>query len=193
MPSNNKTTDPYVVTSWGSNEFDFTCPSGQTCRMRKIDPIQLVAEGLLGKLDFLTSIVLGEHLPNARMSAAEKAKAAKAKVGTAEMSQEAKDAAARAQAFQELTSDPKKFHDFSRIMDQMLLKAVVLPEIHDVPSDDQARVSGRIYVDSVDFNDKVAIFNRCLKGVTDLEQFRKTTSESVGPMARESNVSGSTK
>lgn len=42
--------DPYAVTAWGSNEYDFTVPSGQTCRMRKLRPEDAIGTGILDKI-----------------------------------------------------------------------------------------------------------------------------------------------
>lgn len=185
MPS-----DPYAPTAWGQgNEFDFTAPSGQLCRLKKVDPVDLVADGLLGKLDFLTSIVVGEHLAEAQMTPMQRAKANKAKAtGKAQTEEQIKE-----EALNSLMSDPRKLKDFSKILNEVVIGVVVKPEIHPVPvvkNNEPApeREAGLVYVDTVDFNDRVAIFNAVMSGVKNLEPFREEPQESVAVVASKPGV-----
>ena len=198
MPSENNTQmteDKYAPTAWGGgNEFDFTTPSGQLCRLRRMDPVALLGEGLLDKLDFLTSMVVSDHLPNAKKTALERAKEAKAKVGTAGMTEEEKEAEKNSKVMEEIFQDPKRMQELVKTLDKVLVAVTIKPEILAIPEVfENNRVEGAIYTDHIDFNDKMAIFNRMMKGVKDLESFREDAVESVGSVARSASVSKPTK
>lgn len=186
MPSTN---DKYAPTTWGqTNEFDFTTPSGQLCRLRRTDPTDLIAAGLLDKLDFLTATVLNEHIPNGRKTAAQKAKDAKEKVGQKEKTPEQLEREIREKAYKELLSSPDKFEGFKETINNVVVMVVVAPPIHPVPQPDEdgevpEREEGLVYVDTVDFNDKMAIFNEATKGAAKLEPFREEPDEAVGAVA----------
>lgn len=188
MPSENY--EEYEPTTWGSNEFDHRVPSGQKIRVRKLDPMILMAEGLLGDLDFLTSIVTNTHIPNGEKTAIQRAKEAKAKVGTAGQPKEEPDPN---KIMKDLFSSPEKMKNFTNSLNRVLMTAVVAPKVWPLPEGEEERVKGRVYIDSVDFNDKVSVFTAVTKGVTDLEQFRTGSEEPVGSVAHGADVSKSAK
>lgn len=157
--------DPYAPTAWGlPSEEDFTCPSGQVCLVRRVDIMDLLGEGLLNSVDFLTDVVRNEHIPNATASPAQR------------------DAIAQ-KASDSVTSDPKGLASFAKSVDGVVIRVVAKPELHPVPPEGAARVNGRVYIDSVSTSDKFAIFNFVVSGKKEAEkitQFREETSESVG-------------
>jgi hypothetical protein len=159
-----------------------------------MDPMTLVGEGLLDDMDFLTTMVLNEHIPNAKKTAVQRAKEAKAAVGSGTMTEKEKEAEKAAKIMDEIFQDPKRMKNLITVLDKVLVSAVIRPEIKPIPEVFQnERVEGVIYTDHIDFNDKMAIFNRLMKGVKSLESFREGSEESVGAVARSTGVSKSTK
>lgn len=193
MPSNES---KYAATTWGgSNEYDFECPSGQMCRLRRMDPVELVGQGLLSSLDFLTGEVLANAVPNGRKTAVQKAKESKAKVGK---SAEQLEIEMRQKALSELVSNPERMTKFQETLDKVLAIVVIEPPLHPVPQPDEngetpEREDGLVYTDTVEFNDKMAIFNAATSGVTKLEPFREGSEESVGAVAPVTSVRSPTK
>lgn len=188
MPSSD--TDKYAPTIWGTtNEYDFTTPSGQVCRLRRMDPVELIGQGLLSSLDFLTGDVLANAVPNGRKTAMQKAKENKEKVGSSKKSAEQAELEMREKALRELLSNPERMSEFTKTLDKVLVAVVIAPPLHLPPQPSKEgdpkpdREEGLVYTDTVDFNDKMAIFNRATAGVTKLEPFREESAEPVGTVA----------
>lgn len=147
--------DPYAATTWGlPDKQPFTCPSGQRCLLRRVDIMDLLGTSMLNKLDFLTSIVSSEHIPNA--SGKPSSKTAQPDVAKA-------------------LQDKQSLMDFRAVIDDTVIRVVVRPEIHPIPPEGEDRVDGLVYVDSVSFTDKTEIFNWAVRGqnVDDLKRFRE--------------------
>jgi hypothetical protein len=165
MPSNENfnSVDPYAPVVWGlPTEQDFTCSSGQVCRVRRVDIMDLLGGGLLNNLDFVTKIVQDEHIPNAAVvpkSAEDNALAVLTKSG------------------------PEQMEEFKKSINAIVLRVVVKPALWPVPEEDEARVDGCVYVDSVPFTDRTEIFNWAVSGgrnAQDVQQFREEAGESLG-------------
>jgi hypothetical protein len=189
MPS--KDNSQYAPSAWGQRDFEFELPSGDKCLLRKVDPMQLIGAGILDKLDFATNVVMGTHVKNAQMSNVERIKRERAKreakargEDPAKAAQEVDDMA----ALQSLKSNPEQLAGFQDVLDQMLLLGVVAPKMVEAPEDDDDRVDGVFYTDTVPFNDKLAIFNKLMAGVKVVEQFRDGAKEAVGDVAPEPSV-----
>lgn len=139
--------DPYAPSVWGSDEFDFVAPSGQRCRLRRLQIEALVEAGILDKVSRLPG--LAEEL-----------------VEKAEGAPPAKEIPSREQ-----------IRAVVEICNELLPLAVVRPTISRMPDPeaedpkDRERQPGRIYPDSVDIWDRVAIMERLLKGVKALDRF----------------------
>lgn len=190
MPS----TDKYAATTWGApREFDFQTPSGQVCRLRRMDPTDLIAAGLLDNLDFLTAEVLNNHIPRGRKTAVEKAKEKKASVGKPEKTEEELKTELMQKAYSELLRDPNKFDNFKQTLNKVVVLTVVAPEIQAPPEDEEDREEGVIYADSITFEDRMAIFNKATEGASKLEQFREESGEAVGAVVSEPGVRKSAK
>lgn len=167
--------DPYAPTAWGQpTEQDFTCPSGQLCRVRRVDIMDLLGGGLLNNLDFVTKIVQDEHIPNANPGP-----------------KAAEENAVRALA----ASGPEQMAEFKKSIDSVVLRVVVKPSLWPVPDEGEPRVDGCVYVDSVAFTDKVQIFNWAVSGgknATEIQQFRPEADQSVGTLEHGEVVSPET-
>lgn len=145
---------PYAVTAWGSTSEDFTTPSGQRCLLRKPDIAALMRDGLLEVINRLDAIVDGEVIPKA----------------------EGRAPSADMQTVMKLLSDPDKFDAVMQTVDRVVLHSVIQPKIHPNTTEEE-RVPGRVYVDSIDFRDKMAIFEKMFGGLRELETFRSATDE----------------
>lgn len=179
MPS--KDLSKYAPKAWGSPEFEFELPSGDVCLLRKVGPLELGEEGLLDKLDFATSTVMNVHAKNAAMSNVERVKRDRAR-------REAKAAGKNDEdidkaSLLELVKDAENSKAFREVMDNMLVLAVVAPEMHLPPKKGDPREDEWFYTDSVPFNDKMAIFNKLMEGVRGVETFREGPEETVGDVA----------
>jgi hypothetical protein len=137
---------------WGSNEYDFVCPSGAQCRMRKLAPEKLVEYGILDKLT---------NLPGIAAEVVEKAEA----VGPPTSAED------------KMPSTEEMKHLLG-IMEILIPAVVVAPVVFPVPADG-AREVGRIYTDSIDLADRIAIMERAVGGTKAYEAFRTGSSQPV--------------
>jgi hypothetical protein len=46
----NPDANPYAITAWGTDLYDFVVPSGQRCQLRRLRPEKLLGTGLLDKM-----------------------------------------------------------------------------------------------------------------------------------------------
>lgn len=159
----NPPADPYAPTAWGQpTEQDFTCSSGQVCRVRRVDIMDLLGGGLLNNLDFVTKIVNEEHIPNANVGP-----------------QSGRDRAASVLA----SSGPEQMGQFKNAINGVVLRVVVKPSLWPIPVEGEPRVDGCVYIDSVPFTDRVDIFNWAVSGsknAQEIQQFRPEANQSVG-------------
>jgi hypothetical protein len=150
--------DPYAPTAWGQpDEIDFRCPSGQLCRVRRVDVVDLLGGGLLNKLDIFTAAA-NEATPDAKKNDAA------AKVATG------------------ILGDTENMDQFKTVMAEVVRRVVIKPALWADPPDGEEKVPGCIYVSSVAFTDRVAIFNWAVTGkqTEEIKQFREPAGESVG-------------
>lgn len=75
--------------------------------------------------------------------------------------------------------DEEKLRDIISLYDAVMLQCVVLPELSPIPEDEEGNVvplkerdQDLLYVDEVDFEDKVFVFQWVVGGTADLESFR---------------------
>lgn len=180
MPSPKIVKDPYAVSAWGEEPFqDVVCPSGQVCLVKKLGMEDLISLGLTNDADFLSGIA-GQKVSNARDSGHATKKPTKAQLADSENN--VKDM---------LKKDPKSFKKFSELVNKIIVAAVQKPQLHLPPmktvegeevSDIEARAKGRIYADSIDFNDKMEIFNFTMSGTVDMTPFRGEPTDAVGDL-----------
>lgn len=140
---------------WGSTEYDFTCPSGAMCRMRKLMPESLIEHGLLDKLT---------TLPGIAAEVVEKAEGAPPKPTASSM-----------------VPDKEELRAITQILEVLVPIVVVQPQVFPVPVPDEdgkceGRYEGRIYTDSIELMDRIAIMERAVQGVRGFESFRAGSS-----------------
>lgn len=186
----------YAPKSWAEAEFEFSLPSGDTCLLRKMDPLALGEHGLLDKLDFATSVVMNTHAKNANLTPVERVKRDRAR-REAKARGEDPDVIEAADidslSMQDIVKSAENSRSFREVMDEMLLIGVVAPEMHLPPQKREDRKKGVFYTDAVPFPDKMAIFNKLMEGVRTAEQFREGPEETMGDVAPEPSVQSATK
>ena len=152
--ANSVPADPYAVTSWGSDGYDFTTPSGQRCRLRNLPLEELAAQGILDRITRLPGLV--DDLVQAAEGAPPTKVAESLKPETIEL--------------------------LNEVVNKLVPIVVMKPEVWAIPDpadedeDARERKAGRIYVDSIDFIDRVAIMNRAVGGLKKLDSFRNQSN-----------------
>jgi hypothetical protein len=137
--------------------FDLTCPSGQTCQVRRPGPQGLIEAGILDSLDTLTGIIKTEHLDRVD-----------GKITTDDV-----------KAF---VGKPNAIRDGLELMSKVVLYVVVQPELHPTPEPGKPRVAGLAYVDQVDLEDQAYILQYAMGGTKSLETFRTERAELLGDL-----------
>lgn len=91
---------------------------------------------------------------------------------------------------QRAQEDPDAMAGYLEFVDYVVLRATLQPPLRGVPTDDEGqeipldeRDQEYLYVDEVDFEDKVAIFEWAVGGHVDLEPFREEEVESVADVS----------
>lgn len=168
MPAKPKT-DKYAATTWASNTEDLECPSGQLCLVRRVDPMKLLSDGTLHKSDMITALVDQEHV----------AKKSKGGKRAAAIAAEKKTE----NALREALADPAKMQELMNMVNAIVLATVIKPELHPVPADESDREVGKVYVDSVDWFDRMFIMQFAFAGTRDVARFRREFSEYSGRLA----------
>jgi hypothetical protein len=135
--------DKYAVTTWGSNLYDFTTPSGQTCQLKKFRPEDLLGTSLLDRIT---------RLPAFADEAIKKAE------GTPPV---------------KALPEAKQIEALIEVLNDLLPIVIAQPTVHATPKDPDERVEGQIYVDDIELADRIAIMNRAVQGVSKFDNFRK--------------------
>lgn len=139
-----KMSDVSPVSSWKREKSPvLTLPSGN--RVKVFNP---------GMKTFLVN----GTMPNSLMSLAEGALQKGQPLGENEM--------------ENLLNDPKKIADMLQFVDKLTMAVVVEPKVHPTPEEGADRSDDVLYVDDMDDEDKLFIFQWATGGTTDLEQFR---------------------
>jgi hypothetical protein len=152
-------------------------PSGLTCRIRPLGGMEVfMQQGLI---------------PNALMGTIQQAL------------KEGKDGKDfdPSQMTAELLEDPAKLQEMIRMIDDCVVFSVVEPKVHKIPTflnedgtmetlefGDDRRDPNRIYVDEVDINDKMFIFQVMTGGTKNLERFREEQAKAMGALASVEDV-----
>ena len=142
-------------------------PSGNTCLVRPVGMDAFIKQGII---------------PNTLLGLVQKS----LKAGTAEEMDDLDEFTAEA------LEDPEKLQSIFEVADSVTVYCVVEPPVHPVPTDRDAREADLLYVDEIDLDDKLFIFNFAVGGSRDLEAFRQQTAGGVGPVPDLQQVSVST-
>lgn len=189
-PTNEPTAQSTVNNVWASSpigeaiEF-LTLPSGQTCRAKRVGLEGMMAAGLLGEFDSLSSFVGSKHVNRVRQAGGNKVKE--------ELSA------------QSMMKDPTALKKIILLVDRALPTIVVeprvlshveivteadkaddMPETRSIPKED--REEGVVYTDQIGLEDKMYLFNYAVGGTRDLERFRSESASDVAGMAASEGV-----
>jgi hypothetical protein len=155
--SRNPAAKPTSVSAWKKSSLApvLELPSGKAMRVKKVGLPTLMKLGIM---------------PNSLMGIAQKA-VGKGTGKADEMSQE---------EMAELISDPKKMNDIADAMDGVLIFVAQEPQVYPLPGDGVEKDPELLYVDEVDDEDKLFVFQAVTGGTTEVESFRE---EHVAGMA----------
>jgi hypothetical protein len=81
------------------------------------------------------------------------------------------------------TMSMEKLRDMATLFDAVTVYCVVEPKVHPVPPNGEERDDELLYVDEIDFDDKVFIFQFAVGGTRDVEAFRKELSAYVAAVS----------
>lgn len=149
------TTGRYAPTAWGKSFEELTCPSGQLCLVRKLQPADLTS-GILGGTDILAEMV-NQEIQEAQRGPQDHKKSQK------QTEQE---------ILQKVGEALKDKDGLDSMVDSVVCKAVVEPHIEPVPKEFTDRKIGVVYVDSISFTDKMHVFNFAMQGLDKVKSFR---------------------
>jgi hypothetical protein len=130
-------------------------PSGNFMRIKKIGLQALVKTG---------------KMPNALMGIAQKA-VSKGDTGKIE--------GVGDDDLLELIQDEEKVQQIADFMDTVTILCAQEPKVHAVPDDGVERDPELLYVDEIEEEDKMFIFQVVTGGTTDVEEFRKSTGATM--------------
>lgn len=163
----------YNLTGWGvksSLEFDIELPSGQTCLVKKLGMEKIVELGLMNDLDSFTGSILPDKKTSSKKTAKQK-------------EQEEED------TFLSALKDKERFGKMMSTVDKVVRACVIMPQVNAVPEKGFERLDGVVYVDNIDFNDKLTIFGKVFDGLGGMEPFRKGQEPAVGAVAESPGAS----
>lgn len=148
--------DPYAPTAWGQYDEELTVPSGQRCRVRKLDFADVMEAGLLDKLNTLQGVV-DKHIK--------------------------KGEGAPPTDPMKLLKDKRTSQQFSSLIDDVVIMCVTQPPLTKAPGAYKDRKPGVVYVDTVGLMDKMEIFEHALGELNKLASFRGGADESAERVA----------
>lgn len=157
-PQDHKSKQPTAAKNWkkAAKRVELTLPSGNVCLAKPMQITKMLSDGFFP--DSLRGIVLQQ-------------------IGDEKIS-EAESAAAVQNAFQDMTGINEMFEVFDRVCMAVILEPVVLP----APENEADRNDDIVYIDEVDQEDKMFIFQWAVGGDTDIERFREESANGVGSL-----------
>lgn len=75
--------------------------------------------------------------------------------------------------------DLEKIQDMMGLFDAVTIYCVMEPKVLPLPPEDEERDDDAVYVDMIEMDDKMFIFQWAVGGTSDLEEFRKQSSATV--------------
>lgn len=160
--------DKYAATQWGGEMFhDLMVPSGQLCQVRRPGAEGLMRVGLLDKVKGLSALVDDKHLKRVKGG----------KSGAA------------SDLARELVNNPDEAMTVMNTIDKIVKYVVIQPQLElpfktspdgkDVSLQDNERLEGQIYTDQISIEDRMFIFQYAVGGSSDVERFRRESSQSL--------------
>ncbi len=154
--SRNPANKPTAVSAWKKTSLapPIELPSGNVMRVKKVGMQTLMKIGIM---------------PNSLMAFATKA-VGKGTGKPEEMSDE---------EMASIATDPDKIREISNFMDSMVMFVAQEPEVYPLPDEGVEKDPGQLYIDEIDDEDKMFIFQVVTGGTTDIESFRAEHSSSM--------------
>lgn len=144
--------NPYAPTAWGSYDDELVCPSGQKCRVKKLDFTDVMASGMMDQLNTLSGVV-DKHAKKA-------------------------DGQPPIDAYKMMT-DKRTAGQMKTLIDEVVCMVVTAPMVEMPPEDFTKRVVGVVYSDTIGILDKMRIFEVAMGDLSELEKFRSGTDKSA--------------
>lgn len=152
--SRNPASKPTSVAAWKKSAaaVPMEMPSGNYMRVRKVGMQAIIKTGIM---------------PNSLMGIAQKAVE---KGQTAEPTNE---------ELMSLIEDPAKVQEIGKFMDELTILCAEEPKVHRLPDEGVEKDDELLYIDEVDEEDKMFIFQVVTGGTTDIETFRDEVSATM--------------
>jgi hypothetical protein len=155
MPENKN--DKYaVVKSWASDIFyDYELPSGQLCQLKKLQMEDLAKMNLVEMMDTFASL----------MAEPDASKKAKGKAKPKSVEEQNRERGLR------LFENPERLAKVLETSNTVCIMAINQPKVHAAPADPEDRLEGVVYVDSIPFDDKIAVMNHVMDTLGGADSF----------------------
>lgn len=153
--------DKYAPSVWGNKAEegkDFTTPSGQLCRVRKLEMLDILELDIMDLMDTFTKQLVAEP----------------GKEATEE---------ATGMAFLDMLRDPQRRDKIIDAINNVVPRAVIAPVVEPLPEKQYRKVPGTLYVDDISLEDRFAIFGESFQGWGDVSKFREEEAGSVAVVA----------
>lgn len=180
-------TDPYSVGAWTpvGREREYTTTVGATILLRNLEFDDIIELGILAEIDSISTLVQEEHIEKHTTGK----RPTKKQIAAAEEEDR--------NAMLKLFSDREKARQISSVLDKVICRCVVAPQILDPYVDDPNNVTadnptGRrkltvnerdpeaAYADYIGIQDKMGIFGEVFQGMEHLENFREESQQDLG-------------
>lgn len=151
--------DPYAPTAWGQYDEEFRVPSGQKCRVRKLDINDMLTSSFIDELSTLEGVV-DKHVRRGQ--------------GQPPIADPVK-----------LLQDKRTSRQMAGLVSQVVCLVVTAPKVEMPPESWGDRLEGVVYADTISFQDKIAIFEKAMGEVRSLETFRSQSEQLAERLADE--------
>lgn len=135
---------------------DLEVPSGNVCLVKRPDTLKMLLQG--GTIPNALMPIIKEHLATG----------------------EGTEQAPKDEIIARTLADAGALEGMVEMIDKVVVACVVEPKVLRVPEDEDDRDEDNLYVDEIDFADKVYIFSWAMGGADDLASFREEPREGVG-------------
>lgn len=163
--TSDQVTEPTPISGWKTPAKDVkptTLPSGNSARLRRVS---------------LQTFLKTGRVPNVLMKPMKRAIEKKQEMTPDEL--------------KELMSDPEAIGEMFKLVDMIAVDAFIEPKLTPLPDDEsEGRREDLLYVDEIDLDDKMFIFQWMVGGTSDLEQFRNEQSKQLAAVSSSENVGG---
>lgn len=164
--SRNPANKPTAVSTWkkSSQAVPIQLPSGNYMRIRKVGLRFFVEAGMM---------------PNSLMSMVQ---------GSLDKGKGKSVQGPSEEDMMELMQDPKKVQDIADFMERMVVYVAQEPEVFPTPEPGVEKNPDVLYIEDIDYDDQMFIFQVVTGGTTDLETFREQHTSTMASLRRRQNL-----